>query len=63
METQEEDVIKNIVVVGELPFFYDPNDKAVQDMLKRSQKVGAGVDTYEIKLPEGGKKKKKPGSK
>ncbi|GGH69498.1 hypothetical protein HNQ91_002822 [Filimonas zeae] len=58
MENEEFDKGKNIVIVGELPFFYDPADKAVQEMLKRSEQVGSNASTYEIRLTGKGKKKK-----
>ncbi|BAV04087.1 hypothetical protein SAMN05421788_104177 [Filimonas lacunae] len=61
METHEIEKGKNIVVVGELPFFYDPADAAVQELLKYSQQVGTGDTTVEVKLLAGAKgKKKKP---
>lgn len=60
MENQDkEPEVKNIVVVGELPFFYDPADKAVQEMLKRSEQVGSNAGAYEIRLTGGKAKKKK----
>lgn len=59
MENQEFDKGKNIVIVGELPFFYDPADKEVQEMLKRSEQVGSSAGTYEIRLTNAGKSKKK----
>lgn len=58
MENEEFDKSKNIVIVGELPFFYDPADKEVQEMLKRSEQVGSNGGAYEIRLTGKAKKKK-----
>ena len=62
MEMQEIDKDKKIVIVGELPFFYDPADDATQKLLENARQVGGGPDTYEVRLSEfrkAGKKKSK----
>lgn len=59
MEAQEIDKGKQVVVVGELPFLYDPQEPAVQQLLKRSSQVSANATTVEIKILESSKVKKK----
>lgn len=52
---------KKIVIVGELPFFYDPADDAVQKLLENARQVGGGPDTYEVRLSASRKSAKKKG--